>query len=225
MPSLLFLDLESIPSATPPSPSAMKAPANYKDHAKIEAYQREAANDEWRKESLLSYRGRVLTIAWAVDGERVQSVQHDGTDEEGLILGFWKRLKADLMQNLHVEFVGFNLRAFDLNWLRHRAYRYCIPEMASVLPWQRYDKSVIDIREIWNGAEYQAKGRLEDIAAFLGLTGKTPGIDGSKVFDLWQAGRIDEVSAYCRQDVELTRQVWARMFPAQAERVFGKEAA
>lgn len=54
-----------------------------------------------------------------------------------------------------------------------------------------------------------AAGTLDDLAKFLGIEGKTAGMDGSQVFDYWQAGRVNEVAEYCRRDVELTRNLWA----------------
>jgi hypothetical protein len=48
---------------------------------------------------------------------------------------------------------------------------------------------------------------MDDIANFLGISGKTEGVDGSKVFDLWQAGYLQIINDYCAQDVEVTRNV------------------
>lgn len=225
MPSIVTLDIETIPSVTPPDPSTIKAPANYKDKDKIAAYQEENVESAWRSESLKSHLGRILVIGWAIDSEPVQSVQHNGDDEEGLILDFWTRLRADLGHVQRPSIVGFNCRAFDCNWLRHRAWKYCIPAMAAFFPWERYDKRVVDLRERWLGADYRGEGRLDDLARFFGLEGKTAGIDGSKVFDFWQANRVDEVAAYCRQDVELTRELWARMHEDEARFLLNERAA
>lgn len=226
MPSHVYIDIETIPSPTPPDPSTIKAPANYKDPEKIAAYQREAVEAEWRKESLKSHKGRVLVIGWAIDGEEPQSVQMDeGCDEQGLVLDFWMRLRADLGQTQRPSLVGFNCRSFDFNWLRHRAYKYRIPDMALFFPWERYDKRVVDLREMWLGADYRGEGTLDDLAKFLGIEGKTTGMDGSKVFDYWRAGRVDEVAAYCRDDVRLTRELWAWMNPEESRTLFGRQAA
>jgi len=225
MPSVVTLDIETIPGPTTPEPSTIKVPANYKDKDKIAAYQRENVEAAWRSESLKSHKGRVLVIGWAIDGEPVQSTQHDGDDEEGLIVDFWTRLRADLGHVQRPSIVGFNCRSFDCNWLRHRAYKYRIPAMAEFFPWERYSKQIVDLREIWLGADYRGEGTLDDLAQFLGIEGKTAGMDGSKVFDYWRAGKIDEVAAYCRQDVELTRELWARMCPDEVGAMARMEVA
>ena len=225
MPSHLFLDIETISSDTPPDPLTVKIDARLTDPKKVEAARSAAVETEWRKESLKSHKGRILVIGWAIDGEPAQSVQHDGSDEEGLIVDFWTRLRADLGQTQRPTIIGFNCRPFDLNWLRHRAYKYRLPAMASFFPWERYDKRVVDLREQWLGADYRGEGTLDDLAKFLGIEGKTAGMDGSQVFDYWRDGRVDEVAAYCRQDVELTRNLWTMMHYDEARFLLGEKAA
>ena len=225
MPSYVTIDIETIPGPVPPNPSTIKAPGNYTKAETIKAYQEANVGAVWRSESLKSHRGRVLVIGWTVDGEEPQSVQHDGDDEEGLILDFWTRLRADLGQTMRPAIVGFNCRSFDCNWLRHRAYKYRIHDMAAFFPWERYDKRVVDLREQWLGADSRGEGTLDDLAKFLGIEGKTAGMDGSKVFDYWREGRVDEVAEYCRRDVELTRELWAWMNPGEARFLFNEKAA
>ena len=225
MPSHLYFDIETIPGPTQPDPNMVKIDSRLTDTKKIETARENAVETVWRSESLKSHRGRVLVIGWAIDGEPAQSVQMDGDDEEGAIVDFWTRLRADLGQTSRPYIVGFNCRAFDCNWLRHRAYKYRLPDMATFFPWERYDKRVVDLREQWLGADYRGEGTLDDLAKFLGLSGKTEGIDGSKVFDFWRAGRVGEVAAYCRQDVELTRELWARMHEDEARFYFPRKAA
>lgn len=225
MSSHLFIDIETISSATPPDPSTIKAPGNYTKAETIKAYQEANVESVWRSESLKSHKGRILVIGWAIDDEEPQSVQMEGNDEEGLIVGFWTRLHADLGQTQRPTIVGFNCRSFDCNWLRHRAYKYHIPDMAVFFPWERYDKRVVDLREMWLGADYRGEGTLDDLAKFFGIGGKTAGMDGSKVFGYWRDGRVDEVAEYCRRDVELTRELWAWMNPGEAQMLFGRQAA
>ena len=208
----VFIDIETIPGPVPPSPESIQAPANYKDPEKIKAYCENAVQDEWRKESMLSHRGRVLCIGWAVDDEEVHSVLIGG-DERDLFTVFWASLSHDLPRESvrSLTWVGFNLKTFDLNWLRHRAVKYGLKSLAAQLPADRYPRNVFDLRDWWNGADYQGKGKLEEIAAFFGLPGKTDGVDGSKVFGFWQAGRLAEIAEYCRQDVEVTRALYQRI--------------
>lgn len=211
-----YIDIETIPGPVMPDPETIVPPANYKNPDTIKKFQEENVESAWRKEALVSVKGRVLVIGFAFNDGDVMSVQHNGNGkgEEEVLRAFWGHLEKELKNARGFEWVGFNLRPFDLNWLRHRAYKYGLHRLAQHIPFARYDKSVVDLREVWNGADYQGKGKLGEIARFLGLGSKTEGIDGSKVFDFWQAGKIDEVAAYCRDDVELTRAIHKRLFAA-----------
>ena len=205
----LYIDLETTPGPVKPDPASIAAPANYKDPDKIRAYQESSVESEWRKESLCSLKGRVICIGWAVDDDPAQTLLID--NEDVLLSKFLDAVLPIFSDHEGVDWIGFNLRTFDLNWLRHRAYKYQIPALAIQIPFQRYDKRVIDLREVWNGADYQGRGTLSEIADFLGIEGKKDGMDGSKVCGMWQEGRMEEIAAYCRQDVELTRNLARRM--------------
>ena len=53
---------------------------------------------------------------------------------------------------------------------------------------------------------------LDDIAWALGIdSSKTAEVEGSKVFDLYQSGRLDLIREYNLNDVRLTRKVYERM--------------
>ncbi len=53
---------------------------------------------------------------------------------------------------------------------------------------------------------------LDDIAWALGIeSSKTADVEGSKVFDLYQAGKLDLIREYNLNDVRVTRKVYERM--------------
>jgi predicted PolB exonuclease-like 3'-5' exonuclease len=55
---------------------------------------------------------------------------------------------------------------------------------------------------------YGAKVKLDEITKIIGLPGKPPGLDGTRVQDMVSAGQIGEVSRYCETDVLNTYRVW-----------------
>ncbi|GIW98671.1 MAG: hypothetical protein KatS3mg111_2004 [Pirellulaceae bacterium] len=106
--------------------------------------------------------------------------------------------------------VTFNGRTFDLPLMEHAAYRYGI----AVPKWfnlqgrsfeqcrNRYNLSAhIDLQEILTnfGATW-FRGGLNLAASILGKPGKMD-IQGDMVYDLYQQGRLEEISEYCRCDV------------------------
>ena len=62
----------------------------------------------------------------------------------------------------------------------------------------------------WLGAKRHVS--LDDIAWALGIeSSKTADVEGSKVFDLYQAGKLDLIREYNLNDVRVTRKVYERM--------------
>jgi predicted PolB exonuclease-like 3'-5' exonuclease len=62
----------------------------------------------------------------------------------------------------------------------------------------------------WSGAKRTVA--LDDLAWALGLeTSKSDEVDGSQVFSLYKAGRLDIIREYNLKDVRLTRQVYERL--------------
>jgi hypothetical protein len=61
--------------------------------------------------------------------------------------------------------------------------------------------------EMW-AVDFKDYVSLDKIAKFLGLEGKEDGIDGSKVYDMWLEGQLEKIENYCRDDVELVREVY-----------------
>lgn len=209
----VFIDIETIPGGEMPPMSEVSPPGNMKKADTIKkwfAEQGKAAQEKlWRGQSLLSLKGRIICIGFAVGNNPIEALCWD--NEEDLIRAFWERVKSQNEFSDNIRWVGFNIKSFDLNWLYHRAVKYGMKDLAIQISRKRYADSIVDIRELWNGADYQAKGKADEIAAFLGTERKTPGIDGSKVFGLWKAGKLSEIAGYCDQDVAQIRAQFGKL--------------
>jgi hypothetical protein len=103
--------------------------------------------------------------------------------------------------------VGHNIRTFDLPWIWRKSLKYRLHSLARIIPRAKFDKRIQDTLELW-AADFRDRVGMDSIARFLGLGGKTEGVDGSQVFDLWQAGELQTINDYCRQDVEVARKVY-----------------
>ena len=51
----------------------------------------------------------------------------------------------------------------------------------------------------------------DNLCKALGIKGKPDDIDGSKVWDFYKAGKIDEIEDYNRDDVDKVRQIYNRI--------------
>lgn len=208
----IYIDIETIPGPEKPTVEELtkKAPGNLKKEETILRWAEENQEREWRKQALDSMRGRILTIGWSIGDDLSQAliVGQDRIETERDLLQQFQDYLVDLkVTRVYSDWIGHNIRTFDLPWLWRKALQYRLFPLAGMIPRERFDRNVCDTMEIW-AADFRDRVSLDEIARFLGLSGKPDGIDGSKVFDLWQEGRLEEIKEYCRDDVDLVRDIY-----------------
>lgn len=202
---------------------SVKAPANYKDQAKIDSYMQEAqeklraefeakAEDDYRKTSFDGGAGQVCVIGWAIDDLEPQSVSATGlggNDEKFLLERFFSAMHAAYRPGNRATIVGHNLISFDLRFIWQRSIVLGVRPPGffprDPKPW---DDSVFDTMLQWAGARGTIS--MDRLCRAMGLPGKG-GISGKDVWPMVKAGRIEEVAAYCRDDVRRTRAIFKRM--------------
>ena len=174
--------------------------------------------------SLSAASGRILSIA-VHDGpvagldfgleqpqsERVFGIDEDGTeqDEKKSLLAFLEFMKDFDCET--DELVGHNLIGFDLPFIFQRCLVHCISAKPLVDLSEFRVRGVFDtMHHWWLGAKRFVS--LDDIAWALGIeSSKTATAEGSKVFDLYQDGKLAEIREYNLNDVRVTRKVYERM--------------
>jgi len=109
------------------------------------------------------------------------------------------------------EIVGHNLIGFDLPFIFQRCLVNGIAARPLVDLGEYRVRGVFDTMHAWwLGAKRNVS--LDDIAWALGIeSSKTATAEGSKVFDLYQAGKLAEIREYNLNDVRVTRKVYERM--------------
>ena len=109
------------------------------------------------------------------------------------------------------ELVGHNIIGFDLPFIFQRCLVHCISAKPLVDLSEYNVRGVFDtMHHWWLGAKRFVS--LDDIAWALGIeSSKTAEVEGSKVFDLYQAGKLAQIREYNLNDVRLTRKVYERM--------------
>ncbi len=175
--------------------------------------------------SLSATSGRVLSIALHVGpipglefpdfgphaSEHVFGIDQDGYEqnEKQALLAFVQFMK-DFDPDCD-ELVGHNIIGFDLPFIFQR----CLANAIQVRPFvnlSEYNvRGVFDtMHRWWLGAKRNVS--LDDIAWALGIeSSKTNEVEGSKVFELYQAGKLEQIREYNLNDVRLTRKVYERM--------------
>src|SRR6266516_1041765 len=175
--------------------------------------------------SLSATSGRVLSIAvhiatvpgFEIEGFTQSESEHVfGIDADGEAQPETQALPGflDLMKAFDCEtdaIVGHNVIGFDLPFIFQRCLinDICVPSLVNLGEYNV--RGVFDTMHRWClGAKKHF--RLDDIAWALGIeSSKTAAVEGSKVFDLYHAGRLAEIREYNMNDVRVTRKVYERM--------------
>src|SRR5436853_234172 len=179
--------------------------------------------------SLNATSGRILSIAvhvgpvpgFEIEGLTSKQSEHAfGIDKEGNDKGEAQALKdfIALMSDFDVEcdeLVGHNIIGFDLPFIFQR----CLANNMAARPFVNLGeynvRGVFDTMRAWWLGDRRSRVSLDDIAWTLGLeSSKTADVEGSRVFDLYQAGKLLEIREYNLNDVRVTRKVYERMVAA-----------
>lgn len=170
----------------------------------------EVADKEWRKTSLDAAQGHICCIGWAVDdGEPLSDFIQTINDEKEMLAYFFSVLQKHFDVRRRPLFIGHNHVAFDLPFIFRRAVILGVkpPAFLPSVP-RPWDECVYDTMYQWAG--HGNRIGMDALCKALGIPGKD-GMDGSMVCDAFLDGRINEIAAYCRGDVERTRQIYERM--------------
>ena len=153
----------------------------------------------------LSFHVPISIAVGTVSGEyRLQSVETIAEHEYGeerLVREFWERV-----ERFRGCLVTFNGRQFDLPVLELQALRYgcVVPHyFGEDSPYRRRYQvgKHLDLHEfLTNFGTYRIRGGFDLLLRAIGLPGKGA-VDGSRVQQMWQDGRLAEIHAYCRRDV------------------------
>lgn len=119
---------------------------------------------------------------------------------------------VDKIGQLSPQLVTFNGCSFDLPVLRYRAmiHQVFAPGMHNRAYFHRYTDDCTDLCDVLASFSYNGKVKLDELSRIMGLPGKPDGIDGSRVEEYFNAGRVQEIADYCRSDVVNTYRLWLR---------------
>lgn len=210
-----YFDIETIPSQLPGIRdefiAAVKAPGQYKKADSIAEWLKEnreiEGEDAWLKTSFDGGLGHACVIGFAVGDGTPHTYQREYHDEKTLLEDFFSAV-TDAGPGL--TFIGHNLIGFDLPFLWKRAMVLNVkPPLFFPRNPKAWSESVVDTMLLWDGQQ-RAGGSMDRICKLMGIEGKGD-MDGSKVWPMYQEGKLTEIAHYCKGDVERTRAMHKRM--------------
>jgi len=143
--------------------------------------------------------------------QSVESLVEQDYSEERLVCEFWERV-----ERFKGCLVSFNGRQFDFPVLELHALRYGCPVpsyFGEDSPYRRRYQigKHFDLYDfITNFGAYRVRGGFDLLLRTIGLPGKGT-VDGSRVQELWEGGRLAEIHEYCRRDVIQTYYLFLRV--------------
>ena len=198
-------------SLLPPFDPAEVKTGNLKDSAKIAEKIAEAGanhrRDFFDKAALDPLSGRVVAI-----GIVLADCHQDFTEGKFIIIGhddeaqtlreFWDLVRGE-MGRIN-PLIGFNIGNFDLPFLIRRSWKHRVAVPFGLRRGRYWSDQVVDLRDLWQLGDRQARGSLDTIARHLGVGAKNG--DGKAFAELWLNDR-PKAEAYLRNDIELTAKV------------------
>lgn len=215
----LFLDIETIPSEDPAVRDELAAgitpPGNMSKADTIAAWEVDKkpalVEEAVRKTSFDATFGRVCCIGWAFEDEPAQTVMAE--DETTILTGLCSQVGIFAGKNeSRLEVVGHNV-SWDLRFLLQRCIIHSVRPPHTLMaamqakPW---GESIRDTMLMWN-PEREKRIKLDTLCKVLGVPTSKGEMDGSKVWDAYQAGEYEKIATYCKADVEATRRVFRRL--------------
>ena len=220
IPTLVF-DIETIPDtdglrALLDEPAGALNNASDEDIANIALHQRRQHNGS---DFLPLHQHKVCAISCALregNNFKVWSLGEKDASEKEIIQRFF-----DGIEKYSPQIISWNGSGFDLPVLHYRAMvngvqasRYWdMGEDDKDFKWNnyisRYHTRHLDLMDLL--ALYNARDNapLDDLAKLCGFPGKLS-MDGSKVWDAYKDGKIEEIRNYCETDVANTHLVYLR---------------
>jgi predicted PolB exonuclease-like 3'-5' exonuclease len=154
---------------------------------------------------------------------KVWSLGNPDSDEPELIERFF-----DGIQRYTPTLVTWNGSGFDLPVLHHRSMIHGIAagrywdtgDEDREFKWNnylnRFHARHTDLMDVLSGYQPRAFTPLDQMAVLCGLPGKM-GMDGSKVWDAYREGRIEEIRNYCETDALNTYALYLRWLLIKGE--------
>ncbi|OGV75996.1 MAG: 3'-5' exonuclease [Methylotenera sp. RIFCSPLOWO2_02_FULL_45_14] len=215
-PTLVF-DIETIPD-TDGLRTLLDLPTETcaEDVANIALHQRRQHNGS---DFLPLHQHRICAISCALrEGKnfKVWTLGDADASEAEIIQRFFDGIEKYTPQIISWNGGGFDLPVLHYRGLIHgiNASRYWdLGEDDKEFKWNnyisRYHARHLDLMDVMAMFNARANAPLDDLAKLCGFPGKL-GMDGSKVWDAYKAGGIEDIRNYCETDVANTHLVFLR---------------
>jgi predicted PolB exonuclease-like 3'-5' exonuclease len=166
---------------------------------------------ERRREDLVSRlgldptTGRVICIG-VLDIATEAGKTFSAREEKELLLSFWQWMESAAP----TYFVSFSGRRFDVPYLHVRS---AIHGIVPARPIPLHASAHFDVREALEGDDRRRRGSLDYFCAIFGVPSPKTEMDGERVAQAFEEGRIEDIERYCLSDCRATLALYRRLKP------------
>lgn len=155
--------------------------------------------------------GKIICIGFARgDANAVTLIEED---ECNLLAHFFSEVEITPNEkNVLTAIAGHNV-TFDLRFLYQRSVVHGFrppPLLMKAMKAKPWDACIADTMLLWDNNP-QRKISLDKLCRILGIPTSKGELNGSKIGQAYKDGQIDEIAAYCKSDVEVTRECLKRL--------------
>ena len=215
--NILVFDIETIPDVA--AGRKLYSLENMSDAEVAKHMFEKRAEETGGSDFLKHYLHKVAAISVVMrqaDRFKVWSIGELDSSEKELLQRFF-----DGIDRYTPTLVSWNGSNFDLPVLHYRSLLNSVQaprywengQSDPAFKWNnylsRFHERHTDLMDVLSGYQSRATAKLDEIATLLGLPGKM-GMDGSKVWDAYQNGELENIRNYCETDVLNTYLVYLR---------------
>ena len=208
----VYVDVETVPTMRPDVMARIAAKhLDDKDPEKT----RKKVDEEHRKTSLDGTFGELACISWAVDDSPITSSHRALGESEHEVLRAFTFAMDDLAREVGdptgIIYVAHNAE-FDKRFITKRMTVHHLdgPTGLAERNVKSWDSQWRCTMSTWVD-EWKGRISLADLALALSLPVGKDDLPGSEVYDAMLRGEHERVRQHCERDVDLVRQVWARL--------------
>ena len=207
----IVLDIEAVPDTPGKWTELQKARWERETNRIMEREGREREDAARLAGSINPYLGRIICISVQVVDKNTfkkpKSYVHQS--EKQLLDSFWRDMSQGPPEG-DVLWVTFGGKRFDVPFILGRSLKHgCKITRRDLLQDSPYSNFPhLDIAGILGSRFHYS---LAETCDFMGVKSPKNEVDGSKVWDLWKEGKLDEIIRYCEGDVASTGQLYKKV--------------
>ena len=199
----IFFDIETGPcsAADPTLAPTIKAPSNYTDPEKIEAYIAKKELEFWDRAALDPVTGEIVAFGFRYKGQSYYIEEfEDGSDCETVILIGIERLAQAAGSRM---WVGHNIIDFDLPFIVKRFWKHRMSMPAGWKQGRYWNNWFVDTQGLFGLGKYKDMIGLDRLARYLGHSTGKDGKSGDKFHELINKD-FEGAMSYLDGDLKLT---------------------